>query len=1074
MHKRAEIILIAICLFLVGSLMLASARINDETAKREFHVLAQENLKSLDTRMQTYLQSLRGALAFLHATPNPGREAFENFVTDLQIDRFLPGINGIGFIASIPAERSDDFERMARADGYQNFAIHPQTSSDQRYVIQHIFPLDRNAEALGLDITFEEGRRTAADSARETGEPRLTPRITLVQDAQKKAGFLLLLPLFEANTTGWDPRDKVHRFDGWVYAPFVGENLLRGLTSSQGKEFILDVYDGTAPLPENQIYAGALNPDQAGTYTTSFTLEKFGRPWTLTYTSTLAFDSRFSNLIPIIVMILGLGMTLLLASLMRNIRQRGEAARELAALRQRQVEASEEQTRSIADNKVTPVFILNADEEILSANKAASDCFATTVDRMVGAPFRQFVKERGVKPVTPSHNAQGMTGDGRELALNLQRNNWRTADGSERITTIVRDITSEVTTHEEIGRTKAMYDMALQGARIGVFELDLRSGTSEVSSTWLDIMGMEESDGDLATQRMFMSRIHPDDREALQREDERCIRGEIDRSVAEYRMRFGRDKWRWMRSDAVVSERGPDGKALRLIGTQMDITDLRHARNALEANEQQLRKLVSGAPIGMVVLDSVGRFVQMNDAFCDLCGATEDDLLTKYSIADFLGEEEIGDIRSKISEAIRSGSTIYVNDHRLMHVNGEERWGSFHISWAFDKNANDYLYIVQIIDVTEQKRLDRLKSEFVSTVSHELRTPLTSIKGALGLLQSSMATDLSSAHAKLLSIASSNTDRLTAIVNDILDLEKISSGEVNFHFDTVDLNELIEDTIVELGPFAQTHESKLVSQLPAQAPMLHADPSRLKQVLANLISNACKFSNKDSEVIVRTEVIGEEAIVYVQNFGPGVPDSFKDGIFKAFSQADSSDTRSKGGTGLGLNISRQIIHRHDGKIGFESKKDAVTVFWFTCPLAVGNAVKLPAAPNRALGVAAERPRILHIDPDRDFAEVIASGLSELADVALARTPEEARALMAEATFDAAIFDWSVTHWSETDFIAELKDHSPKIRLISLSADGERQNDTRLDASLVKTRSDVNAIVSLLFPSVDRRKSSRVS
>lgn len=225
-----------------------------------------------------------------------------------------------------------------------------------------------------------------------------------------------------------------------------------------------------------------------------------------------------------------------------------------------------------------------------------------------------------------------------------------------------------------------------------------------------------------------------------------------------------------------------------------------------------------------------------------------------------------------------------------------------------------------------------LKDEFVSTVSHELRTPLTSIKGALGMLSHSKDSNLTISQERLIEIAGSNADRLTDIVNDILDLQGISSGQIALSLDELKLADVIETTVREMAPFALTHDNTLCVDLPDKTVSIFGDFGRTKQVLVNLISNACKFSNKNSEVLVKAERLGTMAIIYVQNTGPGVPEKFAPLVFKAFSQADSSDTREKGGTGLGLNISRQIVLRHGGQIGYESRPDGITVFWFTMPL----------------------------------------------------------------------------------------------------------------------------------------------
>ena len=1041
------------------------------SAEREFQVLAEDGVQALENRMQTYLHTLHGTRAFLRQTPGFTKTDLESFVDDLEIATFLPGINGIGFIRAIPADQSDAFVRMAQEDGYPDFKIHPDTDSEERYVIQHIFPIAPNLRAIGLDITFETGRRTAANAARETGKAHLTPKITLVQDSKKLAGFLLLLPHYgEANVDTLGPTDAA-KFQGWVYAPFVADNLLAGLSPAQGREFQVEVFDGRETSDENLIYASSGDHDHDGTYSAVYTVERFGRPWTMKYVSTDTFDQSFRNLQLPAIGIIGLLISGMLVALLRNMRLRSESSRELAALRQRQIVAREDENRSLAENTITPVFVLDKRNRVISANPAAVKCFGQTADTLVGRDFGDFVTEDVRNPKTMSHNAHGFAAGGRKLALNLQRNAWSTAEGEERTTAIVRDITAEVTAHEEIRHTKALYDMALQGSRIGVFEVDLETGQSEVSNTWLEIMGIKEDDSDLDKQELFLSRIHPEDAHLLRISDERCINGETPRSVAEYRVRFGEGQWRWMRSDAIVSMRAADGSALKLLGTQTDVTEVRHARNALEASEQQLRQIVTAAPVGTVLLDQESKFISANRAFCLLCGVPENELLANYSMTDFLLPEDIREIRDGIRELIESGSALsYVRDHRLRHVGGEDRWGAFHISWTFNKNAGGYIYIAQIIDVTEQKRVDRLKSEFVSTVSHELRTPLTSIKGAIGLIKANVGTMLTGPNARLIDIAESNTNRLTTIVNDILDLEKISSGEVNFDFGPLDMGQLVSEALTEMEPFAGTHNNTLAAKLPEKPVMVHADGGRLRQVLFNLVSNACKFSDPETEVTVRVEQLETEAIIYVLNRGPGIPEHFKSKIFTAFSQADSSDTRSKGGTGLGLNIARQIVARHNGQMGFESQKEGVTVFWFTCQLSNDNPTDPPPKDTSLPEVNSVPARILHIEPDRDFAEVLASALQNRARIVQVSNLQEAKDRLRQETFDAAVFDWSVFEGEEGDVLDMLRKLQPALRLVSLSAEAGSKMDDRLAASFVKSQAELSAIARIVTrkrPSLSR-------
>ena len=160
-------------------------------------------------------------------------------------------------------------------------------------------------------------------------------------------------------------------------------------------------------------------------------------------------------------------------------------------------------------------------------------------------------------------------------------------------------------------------------------------------------------------------------------------------------------------------------------------------------------------------------------------------------------------------------------------------------------------------DVSQRKVAEKAKTEFLSTVSHELRTPLTSIKGALGLIEMSARDTMPASALRLIEIARNNADRLTTIVNDILDLEKISSGKIEFDLSPMSLNEVISSAVQEMMPFAVTHNTKLVMDLPDTDINVTADWSRMMQVLANLTSNACKYSTEGTDVTIKAETIGE-------------------------------------------------------------------------------------------------------------------------------------------------------------------------------------------------------------------------
>ncbi|MDQ1080577.1 response regulator [Pseudoroseomonas cervicalis] len=302
-------------------------------------------------------------------------------------------------------------------------------------------------------------------------------------------------------------------------------------------------------------------------------------------------------------------------------------------------------------------------------------------------------------------------------------------------------------------------------------------------------------------------------------------------------------------------------------------------------------------------------------------------------------------------------------------------------------------------DVTERHRLDALKSEFVSTVSHELRTPLTSIRASLGLVMGGVAGTLPEPVRELLDIAAKNAERLVLLVNDILDIEKIESGRLDFQRERVSARALLQQAVAANAAYGAQFEVRFELDEGTEDALVYADVQRIQQVLANLLSNAAKFSPRGGVVEVSLGVDAGNAIFRVRDHGRGIPPEFRNRIFQRFAQADSSDARQKGGTGLGLSISKAIIEHHAGSIGFEDAEGGGTVFCFSLPRLVERLSQpLPASP-------AGRRRALIVEDDADIARLLRHMLDGYGwDSEVARDAREAFAWLDRARFDAMTLD----------------------------------------------------------------------
>ncbi len=419
--------------------------------------------------------------------------------------------------------------------------------------------------------------------------------------------------------------------------------------------------------------------------------------------------------------------------------------------------------------------------------------------------------------------------------------------------------------------------------------------------------------------------VHPDDLR-LVKNTLRAGHGQGEPWEITYRLLYPNGKLKYLesRGEATLDS---EGKILRVLETIMDVSDRIQAEKSLQRSEEQLRLITDALPVLIAYIDESQRYIYNNRTYETWYGKPRSTLRGK-TIKSVVGKDNYQKMLPYIETALAGKAVTF--ESQPIAANGSSYWMSATYIPDLDADGQVKGFFSMIDDITERKAVDRMKSEFISIASHEMRTPLTSIHGVVKLLCAGRLGELSDRGKVMADMALRNSDRLTHLVSDILDLERMESGRDEINKTTCESANLIQQAIDTVYSMAKEQEITLKAN--SDSIEFQGDRDRLIQTLINLLSNAIKFSPADSTITVSSQLQGDNILFSVQDKGRGIPTDKLETIFERFQQVDASDSRKKGGTGLGLAICHHIIEQHEGKIWVESTYGKGSTFFFSLPI----------------------------------------------------------------------------------------------------------------------------------------------
>jgi PAS domain S-box-containing protein len=582
-------------------------------------------------------------------------------------------------------------------------------------------------------------------------------------------------------------------------------------------------------------------------------------------------------------------------------------------------------------------------------------------------------------------------------------------------------------TQAQLRASEQRYRSLFESVPIGLYRSTPEGRIVDANDALVQMLGYPSREKLLETpaQALFCD---PADRQRWQAEMD--AKGVVSYFVTQLKRYDGTPIWVVDRARAV---RDSQGKILYYDGSLVDITKQKQMEDQLRVSEERYRDLFENANDGIYILDGAGRIVSFNRKAEEITGYTVEEVRGQsYTL--FLPP---GPERKKARRAFLKNMRGQPDKNELTIIRKDGREVILELSTRPIWQGGQIVGIQGIgRDITERKELERLKSDFISTVSHELRTPLTSIKGYVDLVLAGDVGPLTPEQKEFLTIVSQNTTRLTELINDLLEIERLESGKIEFEFAEFDLAEVLGNVARSLHVNAEQKGLEFLTEIPSGL-KVRGDRDRLTQVFLNLLSNAIKYTPAGT-VELRAHQEDDAVVVEVRDTGIGLSESDLQKLFQKFFRSDNPYVRKVGGTGLGLSIAKAIVERHGGTITVTSQLGQGSTF----------TVRLPALARP------ERPLVLVIEDEVAIARLIAKYIEKMGYRAVT-------AYSAREGFDQAVrlkpdlitLDVLMPDLDGFALIQQLKAHpeTAHIPVIFLSIVQDRQQGLRLGASAFLTK-----------------------
>lgn len=594
---------------------------------------------------------------------------------------------------------------------------------------------------------------------------------------------------------------------------------------------------------------------------------------------------------------------------------------------------------SIAVRDIDGKYLLVNDAYERAFGKSRDDIIGKTVEDVLtpqfaeeSAQFDAVVLTTG-QPLIHEHSATFEWGQGMMLAVRFP---VRDADGDIiGIGGIGTDVTETHRVRESLQIQQDRYERATQAAQVGVWEWNLLTGDIYVAPNLEEMLGCTP-DEHITHINDWYARLEPGQQTDIEKKVAEFLAGERheeDISMYSIRTPGGRTRWFETRSLPVVES---NGKVMRLIGTDTEITLRRQAEQHAKDRETLLNSILENLPVGILIKDKELRYQSANKTFLDWYGATIEDIKGKKfkETKGFQEDNDYNQVNKQELEVLESGKIVERLSARnffdgKQHVVRVTKFPIYDEKGSISKIGSVSVDLTKQVMIQEEleaanKRLDaanRAKSEFLAHMSHELRTPLNSVIGFSEMVHTeTLGPIYNKTYVQYAGYIQQSASHLLDVINDILDISKIEAGELELDEMATDLNDVISEALTLASQRAIGKNLTVTSDISDDLPMLFVDDRMIKQVLVNLLSNAVKFTPDGGSVVVSAKCDPDHQIlVSVRDTGIGIAEKDIPRAMQPFEQVRRSAKLSHGGTGLGLSLSKKLVELHGANMFINSE-----------------------------------------------------------------------------------------------------------------------------------------------------------